>query len=129
MTGAEVASLVERLDPDVVLLDWVMPGGGLSLARALIEEHRMAGRVIIVTGLDDDRDRGAARRAGVDTYIVKPCAPDELLAAVRSAAATSTAGDPGSGAPGRSGRPRVPLATSSSTVPARPHSRGRASRL
>jgi CheY-like chemotaxis protein len=73
--------------PDAVLLDWRMPGGGLPLARALIDHHGLAGRVIMLTSIADPRDRLQARRAGVVRYLVKPPERDQLLAAVRAAAA------------------------------------------
>jgi hypothetical protein len=71
--------------PDAVVLDWRMPGGGLGTARRMIEDHGMAGRLIMVTGLDDLRDRRAAHKAGVWCYLVKPIDQDELLRAVDAA--------------------------------------------
>jgi CheY-like chemotaxis protein len=75
--------------PDAALLDWRMPGGGLPLARALIEDHGLAGRVIMLSSIADPRDRLEARRAGVVRYMVKPPDRDVLLAAVRAVAAHS----------------------------------------
>ena len=78
---------VEFEDPDAVLLDWRMPGGGLPLVRALVNEHRLGGRVIMLSSIVDPRDRLEARRAGVARYLLKPPERDVLLAAVRAAAA------------------------------------------
>ncbi len=80
---------VEHEALDAALLDWRMPGGGLPLARALIEDHGLAGRVIMLSSIADPRDQLQARRAGVVRYLVKPPERDELLAAVRAAAVHS----------------------------------------
>jgi DNA-binding response OmpR family regulator len=73
--------------PDVVVVDWAMPGGGLPLVRALVHEHHLGGRVIMLSSIVDPRDRLEARRAGVVRYLVKPPERGELLAAVRAAVA------------------------------------------
>jgi DNA-binding response OmpR family regulator len=75
--------------PDAVLLDWRMPGGGLPLVRALINEHRLGGRVILLSSIVDPRERLQAVRAGVARYLVKPPEQEVLLAAVRAAVAHS----------------------------------------
>jgi DNA-binding response OmpR family regulator len=75
--------------PDAALLDWRMPGGGLPLARALIDGHGLAGRVIMLSSIVDPRDRLEARRAGVVRYLVKPPEREVLLAAVRAVVAHS----------------------------------------
>jgi DNA-binding response OmpR family regulator len=65
------AALDER--PDLVLLDWRMPGeSGITACRRLREEPSLRDvRVVMVTGLDDERDRALARQAGADAFIVK----------------------------------------------------------
>lgn len=75
---------VEFEAPDAVLLDWRMPGGGLPLVRALVNEHRLGGRVILLTSVADPRDRLQAMRVGVARYLVKPPERSVLLAAVRA---------------------------------------------
>jgi DNA-binding response OmpR family regulator len=98
MAGTEVAVLeaadghhalmrVEHEVPDAALLDWRMPGGGLPLARALMDAHGLSGRVIMLSSIADPRDRLEARRAGVVRYLVKPPERDVLLAAVRAVTA------------------------------------------
>lgn len=87
--GHHALMRVEHEVPDAAVLDWRMPGGGLPLARALIEDHGLAGRVIMLTSLTDPRDRLEARRAGIVRYLVKPPERGLLLAAVRAAAAHS----------------------------------------
>jgi CheY-like chemotaxis protein len=80
---------VEHDGPDAALLDLRMPGGGLPLARTLIDDHGLAGRVIMLSSIVDPRDRLEARRAGVVRCLVKPPERGMLLAAVRAVAAHS----------------------------------------
>ncbi len=87
--GDHALMRVEHEVPDVALLDWRMPGGGLPLARALIEGHGLLGRVIMLSSIADPRDRLEARRAGVARYLVKPPERESLLSAVRAAVAHS----------------------------------------
>jgi CheY-like chemotaxis protein len=87
--GHHALMRVEHEVPDAALLDWRMPGGGLSLARTLIDAHGLAGRVIMLSSIVDPRDQLEARRAGVVRYLVKPPERDILLAAVRAVAAHS----------------------------------------
>lgn len=88
--GREALRLIAEDPPDVVLLDWVMDDGGLDLARELINAHGMVGRVIMLTGLLDPRDRSAAIQIGIAHYFVKPPDPDSLIAAIRAAAQRRT---------------------------------------
>ena len=87
--GQHALLRVEHEAPDAALLDWRMPGGGLPLARTLIGDHGLTGRVIMLSRIIDPRDRLEARRAGVVRYLVKPPERDVLLAAVRAVAAHS----------------------------------------
>ncbi|HEX3688169.1 MAG TPA: response regulator [Solirubrobacteraceae bacterium] len=87
--GHHALMRVEDEVPDAALLDWRMPGGGLPLARTLINDHGLVGRVIMLSSIIDPRDRLEARRAGVGRILVTPPERDVLLAAVRAAAAHS----------------------------------------
>lgn len=82
-TQAVDAALSER--PDVILLDWRMPGqSGIATCRHIREQPALAGvRIAMVTGLDDERDRTLARHAGADAFVVKDGDPGALLAHVR----------------------------------------------
>jgi two-component system phosphate regulon response regulator PhoB len=73
--------------PDVVLLDWMMPGlSGIDLCRALRADPATAGATIVmVTARVLPEDREAAFAAGVDHYVGKPFSPDALLDTVRYA--------------------------------------------
>jgi len=82
--GGEALAAVERAVPDLVVLDVAMPGlDGLSVCRRL----RRAGLglpVLLLTARDAVSDRVAGLDAGADDYLVKPFAPEELLARVRA---------------------------------------------
>ncbi len=71
-------------DPDVVVLDVLMPGtDGLEVCRRLREQgdHRP---ILMLTARHDVTDRVAGLDAGADDYLVKPFALDELLARLRA---------------------------------------------
>ncbi|MEM6714074.1 MAG: response regulator transcription factor [Cyanobacteria bacterium P01_D01_bin.6] len=71
-------------EPDLVLLDWMMPGlTGVEVCRRL----RATGfkePIILMTAKDDVADRVAGLDAGADDYVVKPFSIEELLARVRA---------------------------------------------
>ncbi|MDR2873072.1 MAG: phosphate regulon transcriptional regulator PhoB [Xanthomonadaceae bacterium] len=77
---------VERLLPDMVLLDWMLPGGsGLSLARRWRSNPRTAQLpIILLTARGDEPDKVAGLDAGADDYIVKPFSVQEMLARIRA---------------------------------------------
>jgi CheY-like chemotaxis protein len=92
--GSQALRLVRSVDPDVALLDWLMPNGGLQLARTLIAEYQMTERVIMLSGLVDPRDQRQALEAGVVAYITKPPPREKLVMAVRQAGVRSRASRP-----------------------------------
>ncbi len=69
--------------PDVVVLDWLMPGvDGLEVARRLREADGTP--ILMLTARDAVEDRVEGLDSGADDYLVKPFAPAELLASLRS---------------------------------------------
>ncbi len=72
--------------PDVILLDWMLPGeSGLSLARKWRADPRTkAVPIIMLTARGDEHDRVAGLDAGADDYIAKPFSTKELLARIRA---------------------------------------------
>ena len=78
--GEEALLSVEESPPDIILLDWMLPGmDGLSIIRALrAADDRTPVLVLSALGEVDDRVQGL--RAGGDDYLVKPFAFSELLA-------------------------------------------------
>jgi two-component system, NarL family, response regulator LiaR len=81
--GQEAVAAAERLDPDVVLLDLVMPAlDGLGALKQLREGRA---RVIVLTSFGDDDKLFAALRGGAAGYLLKDVQPSELVKAIRAA--------------------------------------------
>jgi len=81
--GDSAVAAAREHDPDVVLLDLVMPGSdGLS---ALRELRDMRARVIVLTSFGDDDKLFAALRGGAAGYLLKDVQPTDLVRAIRSA--------------------------------------------
>ena len=72
--------------PDVILLDWMLPGqSGLSLARKWRADPRTKDvPVILLTAKSDESDKIAGLDAGADDYITKPFSIKEMLARLRA---------------------------------------------
>ena len=80
----EVAELIERTDPHVVLLDLMLPGtDGIELMRDLFAVHDIP--VIFLSAYGQDSVVAKALEMGAADYIVKPFSPTELAARVRAA--------------------------------------------
>jgi putative two-component system response regulator len=77
---AEAIELAERFQPDLVLLDVMMPGGsGLDVVERLRANPDLAGiPVVVISAFAADSDRLAAHDAGADGFLRKPFDPDEL---------------------------------------------------
>ena len=82
--GGAALVAVERAVPDLLVVDVAMPGlDGLALARRL-RGKRLEAPILMLTARDGVADRVAGLDAGADDYLVKPFAPEELLARVRA---------------------------------------------
>ncbi len=82
--GREGLRLFGEIEPDLVILDLMLPGlHGRDVCRA-IRVHS-ATPILMMTALDDDRDVIEGLDLGADDYITKPFKPAVLLARVRSA--------------------------------------------
>jgi two-component system phosphate regulon response regulator PhoB len=77
---------VDRVLPDLVLLDWMLPGqSGLQLAKRWRAEARTkALPIIILTARAQEADKVSGLDAGADDYLTKPFSPQELLARIRA---------------------------------------------
>ena len=92
--GEEALAAADRLRPDVVLLDLVMPRlDGVRALRAL-RERLPGARVIVLTSFLDDDKLLPALRAGAAGYLLKNAEPRELVRAVRVAHAGEALLDP-----------------------------------
>ena len=84
--GIEAVELALDLDPDVVLMDLRMPGGGGVEAIAELTRRAARARVLVLTTYDTDSDTLPAIEAGATGYLLKDAPRDDLFAAVRAAA-------------------------------------------
>jgi NarL family two-component system response regulator LiaR len=93
--GMAALAAIRRLDPDVVLLDMVMPGlDGLGVLHALRGEERRPA-VIVLTSYADEHKAMEAVRAGALSYLPKSAAADRVTEAVRAAATGGSVLEPG----------------------------------
>jgi two-component system phosphate regulon response regulator PhoB len=84
--GEEALLTVEDRPPDLILLDWMLPGmSGVILCQRL--RARAATRaipIIMLTARGEEGDRIRGLDSGADDYVVKPFSPTELIARVRA---------------------------------------------
>lgn len=86
--GRMALVVIDRTDPDVVLMDLRMPeGNGVEAIRALRGRSRTRPRVLVLTTFDTDRDVRSALEAGADGYLLKDARRPELVRAVHDLAA------------------------------------------
>ncbi|MFZ4811110.1 MAG: response regulator [Ilumatobacteraceae bacterium] len=82
-SGEEAIELFARAQPDVVLIDIMLPGiDGFELCRTL--RRTSAVPIVMVTARADTHDVVAGLEAGADDYLTKPFAPKELSARIRA---------------------------------------------
>jgi len=92
--GREAVAAAERLRPDVVLMDLVMPHlDGVEAIRR-IRERRPSARVIVLTSFIEDTKLFPALHAGAAGYLLKDVEPRELSRAIRAVAAGEALLDP-----------------------------------
>ncbi|WP_034629870.1 HD domain-containing phosphohydrolase [Desulfotruncus alcoholivorax] len=83
--AASAQAAIYREPPDVILLDVMLPGmDGLQFCRRLKSDHRTRSiPILLLTALDDIKDKVAGLDAGAEDYLCKPFDHMELLARVR----------------------------------------------
>lgn len=86
LSGDEAAIVLQETTPDLILLDWMLPGlSGIELCRRWRAREETAQVPIIMLtarGEEDERIRGLA--TGADDYVVKPFSIPELLARINA---------------------------------------------
>ncbi|SNR89141.1 two-component system, OmpR family, phosphate regulon response regulator PhoB [Humidesulfovibrio mexicanus] len=85
--GQQALELAQRIRPDLVLLDVMLPGGmdGLEICRRLKQDERTRMvPVIMLTALGDEVDRIVGLELGAEDYVSKPFSPRELLLRVKA---------------------------------------------
>lgn len=84
--GDECMAAVEDEEPDLVILDWMLPNvSGIELCRQLRQhpEHRRI-PIIMLTARGEEGDKVRGLKTGADDYVVKPFLPSELMARIEA---------------------------------------------
>ncbi|MBC7252518.1 MAG: response regulator [Actinobacteria bacterium] len=91
LSGDEAVRMVKEENPDLVLLDIMMPGmdGFEVLARLRKDPRTEKMPVIMLTARTDDRDMFEGWRRGADEYVTKPFDPHRLVVVIREVLARS----------------------------------------
>jgi two-component system response regulator MprA len=97
--GAQALSLIESSQPDLAVLDVMMPNvDGLTVCRVVrAERNRLP--ILMLTARTETADRVAGLDAGADDYLSKPFDLDELLARVRALLRRAQPADDNAAAP------------------------------
>src|SRR5690554_2342466 len=82
--GKEAFSLCEQLNPDVVLMDIMMPKCDGVEGTRLIKSKYKEIKVIILTTFNDEGNVTRAIKNGADGYVLKDISPDQLILTVKS---------------------------------------------
>lgn len=81
--GAQALAAFDRVSPDIVLLDLMLPGmSGTEICKAL--RSRSSVPVIMVTARDSEIDKVVGLELGADDYVTKPYSARELIARIRA---------------------------------------------
>lgn len=84
-SGTEGLLLVEKLKPDLVLIDLNMKGMNGLQALSRIKEKKLESRCIVLTVSDAEDDLLEALRAGADGYLLKDMEPEDLCSNLKKA--------------------------------------------
>jgi NarL family two-component system response regulator LiaR len=83
-TGREAVELARTLQPDIILMDMVMPEmDGPQAITHIIEENPQA-RILVLTSFGENKKVSSAIQAGALGYLLKDSSPDDLFHAIRS---------------------------------------------
>jgi two-component system phosphate regulon response regulator PhoB len=82
----QAGELVRHALPDLILLDWMLPGqSGANFARKLRQDERTKlVPIIMLTARGQEQDKVVGLDAGADDYVTKPFSPRELLARIKA---------------------------------------------
>lgn len=84
--GDDAMILVEEVMPDLILLDWMLPGvSGIEICRRVkTRKETRAIPVIMLSARSEELDRVRGLETGADDYVVKPYSVSELMARIRT---------------------------------------------
>jgi DNA-binding response OmpR family regulator len=81
--GDEALEIIRAVEPDVIVLDLMLPGiDGLEVARRVREDADPY--IVMLTARSDEVDRIVGLRVGADDYVTKPFSPNELVARIQA---------------------------------------------
>ncbi|MAM60525.1 phosphate regulon transcriptional regulator PhoB [Maritimibacter sp. UBA3975] len=84
--GDDALVLVDEIGPDLILLDWMLPGvSGIEICRR-VKTRRESSEipVIMLSARSEEMDRVRGLETGADDYMVKPFSVQELMARIRA---------------------------------------------
>jgi DNA-binding response OmpR family regulator len=91
-TGSDGLELAKRMEPDLIILDLMLPAmSGFTVLQRLRDEGREA-PVLIMTALGTEEEKLRGFGLGADDYVVKPCGLLEILARVKALLRRSSGG-------------------------------------
>ncbi|MFT3850391.1 MAG: response regulator [Propionivibrio sp.] len=110
--GAEAVALTERLEPDLIVMDWRMPKlDGLEATRRIRQLNLgTSPKILMLTASAFEEERQRAFEAGIDDYLRKPLEEDVLFAAIETHLGISIPSEP-------PGNPMTPVQAVSLAVP------------
>lgn len=84
--GEEAMLAIEEEQPDMLLLDWMLPKvSGIEICRRLRRDQKHGNLpVIMITARGEEADRVRGLDVGADDYVAKPFSPAELMARIRA---------------------------------------------
>ncbi|MCF8469094.1 MAG: phosphate regulon transcriptional regulator PhoB [Sneathiella sp.] len=84
--GDEAMLAIEEQQPDMLLLDWMLPKiSGIEICRRLRRDQKYSNLpVIMITARGEEADRVRGLDVGADDYVSKPFSPAELMARIRA---------------------------------------------
>jgi len=89
-TGRTALAALERIKPDLVILDLGLPDAdGLAVCHAIRAKSNVP--IVVLSARGGEKDKVAALDAGADDHVSKPFGPNELLARIRAALRRSAA--------------------------------------
>ncbi|GAB3627119.1 phosphate regulon transcriptional regulatory protein PhoB [Pandoraea terrae] len=82
----QALTLISDVLPDLVLLDWMLPGkSGVTFARELRANERTKHvPIIMLTARSEEQDKVMGLEIGADDYVTKPFSPKELMARIKA---------------------------------------------
>ena len=90
-SGEEALSAIAKRQPDIILLDLIMPGmSGLDVCRSVRQD--LSTPIVVLSAHGEEHDKVLALDLGADDYLTKPFGMEELLARIRVALRHSVGG-------------------------------------